>query len=149
MAAGIFSLIKSLFKPAAELVNNIHTSQEEKMTLINELAGLEFKMQEKILEYETKILETKSSIIVAEAKGESWLQRSWRPITMLTFLVLIICNSFGWFQVELPDRIWTLLELGLGGYVVGRSLEKIAPQFKDLIKKPKEKIQRIRTDRKE
>ena len=33
-------------------------------------------------------------VIDAEAKGESWVQRNWQPIAMLTFLVLVICDSF-------------------------------------------------------
>jgi len=135
----IFGAIKSIFKPAAELVDNLHTSQEEKMKLINELANAEFQIQEKVLDYETQILEVKASAINTESKGESWLQRNWRPITMLTFLVLILLDCFGLFAVTLPARIWTLLELGIGGYVIGRSLEKIAPQFKDVIIQKREK----------
>jgi hypothetical protein len=28
--------------------------------------------------------------------------------------------------MELPDRLWSLLQIGVGGYVIGRSAEKIA-----------------------
>lgn len=76
-------------------------------------------------------------IIKAEAQGESWLQRNWRPILMLT-IVLIIANNYlikpyitALFGVELPllelpNRLWDLMTLGVGGYVTGRSLEKVA-----------------------
>lgn len=76
-------------------------------------------------------------IIKAEAQGESWLQRNWRPILMLT-IVLIIANNYlikpyitALFGVELPllelpTRLWDLMTLGVGGYVTGRSLEKVA-----------------------
>jgi hypothetical protein len=132
-AIGIISAIKGIFKPAAKLVDNLHTSPEEKMTLINELANAEFQIQAKVLEYETKILEVQASTITTEAKGESWLQRNWRPLTMLSFLILILLSSFGLFSVALAPEIWGLLKLGIGGYTIGRSLEKIAPQFKDII----------------
>jgi hypothetical protein len=78
------------------------------------------------VDYESKLLDAKSSIITAEAKSDSWIARNWRPITMLTFLVLIVCDSFGVLHQPLAPQMWTLLQLGLGGYVVGRSVEKTA-----------------------
>jgi hypothetical protein len=57
------------------------------------------------------------------------MQHNWRPITMLTFLVLIICDSFDLLAFRLADQAWTLLQIRLGGYVIGRSAEKIAPMM--------------------
>ena len=48
---------------------------------------------------------------------------------MLTFLALVVCDSFGLLKFRLADQAWTLLQLGLGGYVVGRSAEKIVPMI--------------------
>lgn len=87
--------------------------------------SLENTMTMKVLEYESKIIEAKSNIIVAEAKGDSWIQRSWRPVTMLTFLGLVVGDSFGLLATPLAPQAWTLLQLGLSGYMVGRSGEKI------------------------
>ncbi|WP_305790653.1 3TM-type holin [Candidatus Endoriftia persephone] len=78
----------------------------------------------KVLDYETKLMESQASIIKAETTGQSWLQRSWRPVTMLTFLALVVFDSFGWLANPLADEAWTLLQIGLGGYVAGRSAEK-------------------------
>lgn len=74
------------------------------------------------------------SIILAEAQGESWLQRNWRPLLMLTCISIIANNYvlypyvkaiFGWgVALELPEALWELLKIGVGGYVVGRSVEK-------------------------
>lgn len=70
-----------------------------------------------------------SEVLKAEIGGESWLQRSWRPITMLTFLGCIVGYWFGLTPVTLPDSavagMFDLLQIGLGGYIVGRSAEKI------------------------
>jgi len=79
-----------------------------------------------VLEYEKTLLSKQAQIITAEAQGNSWLQRSWRPITMLTFLVLVCLDAFGWLAFRLSDQAWVLLQIGLGGYVIGRSGEKIA-----------------------
>ena len=76
------------------------------------------------------MVDEKSKAIEAEAKGESWLQRNWRPITMLTFLVLVVCDSFGILAFRLSNEAWTLLQIGIGGYVVGRSGEKIVKRIK-------------------
>jgi hypothetical protein len=84
----------------------------------------------KTLDITTKLIEVQSNAIVAEAQGQSWLQRTWRPITMICFLVLVILDSFGWLPNPLAPQAWTLLSIGLGGYVVGRSAEKVVDRLK-------------------
>lgn len=81
-----------------------------------------------------KELDAASQIIVAEAKSESWLARNWRPITMMVF-VSVIANNYILLPyagvlglpivpLELPGDVWGIIQLGLGGYVIGRSAEK-------------------------
>jgi len=124
---GIFGFIGSIFKPAVKLIDELHTSEEEKLILRNELIKLENEFREKVLEYESKLIEAKASVIQSESTGRSWLQRNWRPITMLVFLTLVVCDSFGLLAFRLADQAWGLLKIGLGGYVIGRSAEKIIP----------------------
>ena len=126
----ILSFIGEIFKPAAKLIDDLHTSDEEKLTLKNKLTVIQNQMHSKIIDYETKLLASQTSIITAEANGQSWIQRNWRPITMLTFLGLVVCDSFGWLANPLAAEAWTLLQIGLGGYVAGRSGEKIINQLK-------------------
>jgi hypothetical protein len=126
----ILSFIGEIFKPASDLIDNLHTSTEEKLTLKNQMAVIQNDMHSKIIDYETKLLASKTSIITAEANGQSWMQRNWRPLTMLTFLGLVVCDSFGWLANPLAAEAWTLLQIGLGGYVAGRSGEKIVSQLK-------------------
>lgn len=126
---GIFSFISSIIKPASDLVDNLHTSEEEKLELQKQMRQIENEFQSKVLEYETKLMENQASIIKAEAMGQSWLQRSWRPITMLTFLVLVVFDAFGVLPFRLANEAWLLLQIGLGGYVAGRSLEKITKSY--------------------
>ena len=133
----VLSFISGIFKPAADLVDNLHTSEEEKLQLKKELTVVENQLASKVLDYETKLIESQSSIIKAEATGHSWLQRNWRPITMLTFLVLVVLDVFGVLTFRLAPPAWTLLQIGLGGYVIGRSAEKIAPAVTDALKKKK------------
>lgn len=81
------------------------------------------------LTLERERLAAQAAIVSAEAGGASWLQRNWRPITMLSFLGLVIADAFGMLAFRLADQAWLLLQIGLGGYVVGRSVEKISPQI--------------------
>jgi len=80
-------------------------------------------------------------VVVAEAKSEHWITSAWRPITMLVFVV-IIANNFIlapyidlFFQsgltLEIPNQMWSLLQIGLGGYIGGRSAEKLAKTIKE------------------
>ena len=126
----ILSFIGEIFKPAAKLIDDLHTSDEEKLTLKNKLTVIQNEMHSKVIDYETKLLDSQSSIIIAEASGQSWVQRNWRPITMLTFLGLVVFDSFGWLANPLAAEAWTLLQIGLGGYVTGRSIEKVAVKLK-------------------
>ena len=77
-------------------------------------------------------------MIIAEAKGQSWLQRNWRPLLMAMFGVIIANNYIMFPYIELllgkqyavklaiPENMWSLLKLGVSGYILGRSAEKIA-----------------------
>lgn len=75
-------------------------------------------------------IEGASTIIAAEAQGESWLQRNWRPGLMVVFACLILTAWFGWVPANMPantiDRLFDLLTVGIGGYIGGRSIEKVA-----------------------
>lgn len=126
----IFDLISNIFKPAAKLIDDLHTSDEEKLEAKRKLKLLENEMSLKVLDYEKAQLKAQASIIQAEAQGQSWLQRNWRPCTMLCFLLLVMCDSFGLLPNPLAADAWKLIQLGLGGYVVGRSSEKAIKEYK-------------------
>lgn len=124
---GLLSFLGGAIEPVTKLVDSLHTSGEEKDILRNELIKLENAFAGRVLEYESKITQMKADVIMTEAKGDSWLQRNWRPITMLTFLVLIVAHYLGLLAFEIAPQMWTLLQIGIGGYITGRSAEKIIP----------------------
>jgi hypothetical protein len=84
---------------------------------------------------ETQELKAARDVIVAEAGGESWLQRNWRPITMLLLVGLLGAHWFGFTAPNVtPEQVvefTELVKLGLGGYVVGRSAEKGIKAWKE------------------
>ncbi|MFP4096667.1 MAG: 3TM-type holin [Cyclobacteriaceae bacterium] len=134
----IFQFIEKIFKPAADLIDEVVTSKEEKLVLRNELARMQREVIAQMLTYEQQLMHSKASVI--QGKGsDTWLQRSWRPILMLSFGFIIIYQYFISHAlrlpiVDLPQGFWALLEIGVGGYVIGRSLEKISPNLAEAIK---------------
>ena len=138
MSNPIWSFLTSAFQPLTRLIDDVHTSEEEKLQIKQQVFEAQNHVTLKLLDYEKQLLDSKTQIIVAEAQGGSWLQKSWRPITMLTFLVLVVCDAFGWLAFRLSEQAWALLQLGLSGYVVGRSMEKIAPNIATIFKKEKQ-----------
>jgi hypothetical protein len=127
---GLTDLIAGIFKPAAELIDELHTSEEERLKARGHLLDVQAAAMERVFVYEQATIEAKAKIIHAEASSKHWLTASWRPITMLTFLALAVGDSMGWLSAPLRDEAWLLLEIGLGGYIVGRSGEKIAQTIK-------------------
>ena len=112
-----------VFKQVGDVVDSLFTSEEERLNARNAI----FKV---LQDAQLELQRMQTEIIVAEAKG-NWLQRSWRPILMLAFGFIVIYVKFiaPLFNLPIPpleNEFWNLLQLGIGGYVVGRSAEKIA-----------------------
>lgn len=78
---------------------------------------------------EASLIQGRAQVVTAEAQGESWLQRNWRPLLMLWFGALVGAHWLGMTPENLdPAAVGHLLDivqLGIGGYVIGRSAEKI------------------------
>ena len=122
---GFVDLSAGIFKPAAELIDELHTSEEERLKQQRRLLEIQALVLDSSLEYEKEMMTAKANIVNSEAKSEHWVTATWRPITMLTFLALAVGDSLGFLPNPLRDEAWTLLQIGLGGYVVGRSAEKV------------------------
>lgn len=117
---------------------------DEKLEMQLKYKQLLMEVEGKMLDYENKLLEGQSQVILAEAKGESWLQRNWRPLLMLICMFIVFNNYVlvAYFQlpvVTLDDHIWKLMEMGVTGYVAGRSLEKISENLGGLLQNVKGK----------
>lgn len=100
-----------------------------------EALRLKFEVTQQIQQLEATELQGAIDIIRAEAQGGSWIQRSWRPILMLWFAALIGAHWLGFTPANLPpeavDGLLSIVQVGIGGYVVGRSGEKMIKTWKD------------------
>jgi hypothetical protein len=123
--------ISSVLDFSSTLLDKLFEDKDERNKA--KLALLEMEQKGSLLELQTKL-----QPLVTELSG-NWLQRSWRPILMLTFTYVIAHNAvvapmFGLPIAHippdsLPPDMWQVLKIGIGGYVVGRSVEKVAPNF--------------------
>ena len=79
-------------------------------------------------------LKAAANVVLGEINGESWLQRNWRPILMLTFAGLIVAKWLGFtapgITEEAEKSLFDILQVGIGGYVIGRSVEKGIREWK-------------------
>jgi Holin of 3TMs, for gene-transfer release len=123
----IGDVIAGILKPISDTIDHLTVSGDQKVAL--QLAQLQAGMaaQTAMQTYEQALLDGQQKVIAAEASSGSWLTSSWRPITMLTFLALVVLDSFGLLHSPLAPQAWTLLQIGIGGYTIGRSVEKVAP----------------------
>ena len=119
---GPLGFISKVIEPVTALVDKLHTSDDERLEAKSVLLNMQTELMSQTLDYEKQIANAQRDIIVAEATANSWLTRTWRPITMLTFVALIVISQFT--GMAIPDSLWKLIQLGLGGYLGGRSVEK-------------------------
>jgi len=91
--------------------------------------------------YSKELMKAQASVVLAEANGKSWLQRNWRPLMMVWFALLL---GLYWFGITPPNmtqetlnNLFDLMKIGIGGYIVGRSAEKITPAIIESIGKGK------------
>ena len=134
----ILGLIKSIFQPAVELVDELHTSEEEKLAKKAAMLDTYVAAISAGLDYEQNQLVAKARIVEAEAKSEHWLTATWRPIVALGLFGLVVFDSFGWLANPLAPESWLLLQLCLGGYVMTRGAEKTAKAIAETLKKKDE-----------
>jgi Holin of 3TMs, for gene-transfer release len=118
-------------------LNKIIESYVSDLELRRKLAA---ELETNMLTHLGKSLELQQAIVLAEVKSEYWLTRSWRPLLMMlmmSFLVIVgmllpLADLVAGHSIpfnprwkDLPDGFWNFLSIGVGGYIGGRSLEKM------------------------
>jgi hypothetical protein len=121
-----------------QLINKLFPDPSAKQAAQLELLKLQQDGALKQLQADVQLTLAAAENVRADSQSESWLASSWRPIVMLTFTALIVARWLGWSVPGISEaeilHLWDIVEFGLGGYVVGRSVEKIAPQVVSAMK---------------
>lgn len=109
--------------PIAETIkaiDSVTTSGEERIALKKDFIS--------------QVIDAQAKVLASEAASGSWLTQSWRPLVMLSFAAILVYTffigpMFDLKVVDLPSDLWTLLQVGIGGYVGGRTVEKLVPML--------------------
>lgn len=102
-------------------------------------AKAEAEAQMLLMQRSADIEQAAADVVKTEAQSEHWLTASWRPIVMLTLTALIVARWLGYSAPGISEaealKLWSIVEIGLGGYVIGRSAEKIAPMVAEAMRR--------------
>lgn len=135
----ILNIANKVVNPVKDLISEFHMSPDEKVKADQALQQMQNAMTTEFIQFHEKEMEAQKEIVLAEAKG-SFLQRNWRPILMLSIVAIVVNNYIIYpyltmftdkaVVLELPDKLWNLMLVGTGGYIAGRSSEKITETLK-------------------
>jgi len=121
LSGGASELIKGI----GGVVDNLHTSAEEKLEA-------ERKIKELVANYQVEMEKNITSRWQADLKSDSWLSKNVRPLVLIFLIVctmLLIFIDAGALNFEVKSSWVDLLQLVLitviGAYFGGRSLEKV------------------------
>ena len=121
LSGGAADLIKNL----SGVIDNLHTSKEEKLEA-------ERKIKELMANYQVEMEKNITSRWEADLKSDSWLSKNVRPLVLIFLIVctmLLIFIDAGALKFNVKDSYVDLLQLVLitviGAYFGGRSLEKV------------------------
>jgi hypothetical protein len=131
-----------ILKEINAVIDHFTLSADAKAAIQTAAVNAQIAQSTKEMDYRMQILEAQSKVIVSEAQSGSWLTQNWRPITMMVFLALVVLS---WFRGPPPNmppdivmELFQIIKLGLGGYVIGRSVEKVAGPVVQAVLKAKQ-----------
>ncbi len=114
------------------IIGNLFPDEESRLKAESEVF-------ESLLSHKEEIEKAAGEIITTEAGSQHWLAANWRPITMLVFCGLVVLHWLGFIAPNISEaqyeRLWSVIETGIGGYMVGSSIERIAPALLKIVRK--------------
>jgi hypothetical protein len=146
MANPITSILESVSSPATGLLNaakgildKFIASPDEKAKATIELLEANNAFTLEMAKLDVTNYQTQASVIITEAKSESWLTSNWRPLVAVAFaagcIMALVYVLFGTVRLDQKDLVMTIAleflgitKICLGGYYFGRTWEKSGPQ---------------------
>ena len=120
------------------VVNNLFPDVDKKEELEKEITLALWQNQ-------NELEKAAADIIKTEAASEHWMTSTWRPALMWLF-ILVLFNNFVISPYvslatgvdvtlhvntdSLPQDMWELLKIGVGGYIGGRTVEKAIKEYR-------------------
>lgn len=105
-----------------------------------EAEAAKLEMMKELNKAQQAEIEATSNIVIAEAKGETKIQKTWRPFVALGFCIITlfllvnnlmlfpILKAFGYAItiIPIPPELWYVDMVCIGGYIQSRGSEKKA-----------------------
>jgi hypothetical protein len=127
------ALITALAPIVGDLVKRLIPDGDKSM-------DVEKEIKLALLEHTDSLELLRGKIVLEEAKSSSWLTATWRPLLMMIIIAIVALNYLIFpvatlftgipLSIDLPVELWNLLQIGVGGYIVGRSGEKMVDKWK-------------------
>jgi intracellular septation protein A len=115
-------LIPTLAPILSDVINRIAPDKDMEKRLNHEL-------QTALSDRKADIEKAALDVIKTEAASNHWITSAWRPITMLTFVAIIVARVFGLTTDTVSEKeylmLWDIVYFGIGGYAISRSVEKV------------------------
>jgi len=102
-------------------------------------ADIDKEVKLALLEHTDSLEAMRGKIVLAEAGSSNWITSAWRPLLMMVIVAIVAVNYLIFpiislflvtpISIDLPIELWNLLQIGVGGYVVGRSGEKMVDKW--------------------
>ena len=129
MLGAITSLVGGLIGPATKIIDDLHTSGEEKLAARQAMEALIQQREAQVEETIRTELKAKQAIIVAELNQSDNYTKRARPTVIYAGLAFITWNyciapAVGWGSFPLPQEFWIGWSGIVATYSIGRSAEK-------------------------
>jgi hypothetical protein len=116
---------EGLVKGVGDVIDNLHTSNEEKL-------AAELKIKELVANYEIEMEKNITARWDVDMQSDSWLSKNVRPMVLIFLVVCTVLMIFidaGTINFNVEEKWTDLLQIVLitviGAYFGGRSFEKI------------------------
>ena len=127
--------VSDLAGGAFKLIDDLHTSDEEKAKLKLQMQALMTQHEKDMMTAYQEEVKSRSDIIKAEMTQEDKFTKRARPMTMYLFLLVIFLNYCAFPALShftgmempkfvLPPEAWSVFKIVFSVYAVGRTFEK-------------------------
>lgn len=129
---GLATILGSLFSVVGGGVKGFFGVKEAQAQMITQAIQTIGDVESSQGQRETAI----AQVLASEASSHYWLAACWRPLLMLVFGAIIVSFWLGYVPPHFNDpmspmmaSIFDLIKLGMGGYIGGRTLEKVVDKI--------------------
>lgn len=123
----IFDFLKEIFNPVRDVIDDLHTSDEEAgeikiklKTLDLEFEKIQTKFYNKAIELQSQVIDANSKVAIAEQQSGSVISKNWRPLCSIASFVMLSLMGIG--IIPMNEFLATIYGSMIGYHGVLRSL---------------------------